>query len=55
MSPALVRSRAQLSYWVCVDPLRHCAVIAASILTNESRELATQVQAVKNQIEKLII
>jgi U4/U6 small nuclear ribonucleoprotein SNU13 len=30
-------------------------VIAASVLTNESRELSAQVQAVKNEIEKLII
>jgi hypothetical protein len=30
-------------------------VIAASVLTNESRELSAQVQAVKTAIEKLII
>jgi hypothetical protein len=30
-------------------------VIAASVLSNENRELASQVQAVKNAIEKLII
>lgn len=35
--------------------LRLFPVIAASVLTNESRELSVQVQAVKNQIEKLII
>lgn len=35
--------------------LTKSSVIAASVLTNESRELSVQVQAVKNQIEKLII
>jgi U4/U6 small nuclear ribonucleoprotein SNU13 len=30
-------------------------VIAASVLTNESRELSAQVQAVKIAIEKLIV
>ncbi|EIN06574.1 snRNP and snoRNP protein Snu13 [Punctularia strigosozonata HHB-11173 SS5] len=30
-------------------------VIAASVTTNESRELQSQIQAVKTQIEKLII
>jgi U4/U6 small nuclear ribonucleoprotein SNU13 len=30
-------------------------VIAASVTTNEARELNSQIQAVKNEIEKLLI